>query len=129
MISGKPVTSDTSVTASPESRSAFDVPPVESSVTPCRARPLAKSTKPDLSDTESNARRTGRSVIGADSGAGGLRPLLLPDDPKEKRQNDAGDERRCQRQVELHVVIVDMEVARQRREGEIGDRRAQHQRA
>jgi len=34
------------------------VPPVEITSTPRAARPLAKSTNPDLSDTESRARLT-----------------------------------------------------------------------
>src|SRR5690606_5651088 len=60
IISGKPVTSETSRTASPASRRARAVPPVESSSTPRAARALASSTRPVLSDTDSRARRRGR---------------------------------------------------------------------
>ena len=55
MISGDPVCSDTSVTASPASRSALAVPPVESRRTPAAASAVAKGTSPDLSETESSA--------------------------------------------------------------------------
>ena len=59
MISGKPVTSATSVTSRPASRSAVAVPPVDSSWTRRAARRLARSTTPCLSETLSSARRTG----------------------------------------------------------------------
>src|SRR3546814_13906619 len=58
IISGKPVWSDTSFTASPASRSALAVPPVDSSSTPCRASACPSATSPVLSDTESSARVT-----------------------------------------------------------------------
>src|SRR3546814_11113054 len=58
IISGKPVWSDTSFTASPASRSALAVPPVDSSSTPCRASACPSATSPALSDTESSARVT-----------------------------------------------------------------------
>src|SRR5690606_10773745 len=60
MISGNPVTSDTSVTAMPAARSASAVPPVDTITTPWRTRPAAKSTIPVLSETESRARLIGR---------------------------------------------------------------------
>src|SRR5690606_26320158 len=67
-ISGEPVTSDTAVTGRPASRRCFAVPPVEISSMPSSARPRAKSTRPDLSDTESRARR-----VGSIRSPGGLR--------------------------------------------------------
>src|SRR5690554_1232990 len=64
MISGKPVTSDTSRTARPASRIALAVPPVESSSMLRAASARASSTSPVLSDTDSSARRTGiRSAV------------------------------------------------------------------
>ena len=57
-ISGDPVSSATSRTSSPASRSAAAVPPVEMISTPRSARPRAKSTIPVLSETEISARRT-----------------------------------------------------------------------
>src|SRR5690606_25430122 len=59
MISGNPVTSYTSRTASPASRIAFAVPPVDSSSTLRAASARASSTSPVLSETDSSARRTG----------------------------------------------------------------------
>jgi hypothetical protein len=50
-------------TAMPASRRAFEVPPVETSSTPRSARVWAKSTRPDLSVTESRARRTGLNPL------------------------------------------------------------------
>ena len=70
IMSGKPVASLTSFTASPASRKAFAVPPVESSSTPCAASARARSINPALSDTESSARRTGRRsgvIVGFDA--------------------------------------------------------------
>src|SRR5262245_57540819 len=66
IISGKPVSSETSRTARPASASALRVPPVETSSTFRAASARAKSTSPDLSETESRARATGRrrSVMG-----------------------------------------------------------------
>src|SRR5690606_7237620 len=58
IISGKPVTSDTSRTARSASRRARAVPPVESSSTPRAASARARSTSPVLSETDSSARRT-----------------------------------------------------------------------
>ena len=71
MISGKPVSSETSVTAMPASAIAFAVPPVETSSTPALGSAVAKSTSPVLSETESRARRTRheigrRNVLGGD---------------------------------------------------------------
>ena len=57
-ISGDPVTSATSVTSIPASRSAAAVPPLETSSTPSSRRPRAKATTPVLSNTASSARRT-----------------------------------------------------------------------
>ena len=61
MISGCPVTSLTSVTSRPASRSVRAVPPVEMSCTPSAASPRARSTSPVLSDTDSSARRDATS--------------------------------------------------------------------
>ena len=60
IISGKPVRSETSRTASPASASALAVPPVETSSTPRAASAWAKGTSPVLSETESRARDTRR---------------------------------------------------------------------
>src|SRR5215471_10395588 len=57
-ISGKPVTSETSNTGTPESRRSLAVPPVDRICTPRRARPRAKSTTPALSCTLRSARFT-----------------------------------------------------------------------
>src|SRR5215472_7774432 len=57
-ISGKPVTSETSSTGTPESRRSLAVPPVDRICTPRPARPRAKSTTPALSCTLSSARFT-----------------------------------------------------------------------
>ena len=57
MISGKPVTSETSRTGRPASRNAFAVPPVDSSSTLRAASARASSTRPVLSETDSSARR------------------------------------------------------------------------
>jgi hypothetical protein len=56
IISGKPVRSLTSRTSKPASRSAFAVPPVETSSTPWRASAAPSSARPALSDTDSKAR-------------------------------------------------------------------------
>src|SRR5262245_44296014 len=80
MISGNPVCSETSVTARPAWRSVWAEPPVDSSCTPRSARERASSIRPLLSETESRARRIGRSVAGipGDSRAvGGARQLSL----------------------------------------------------
>ena len=58
MISGKPVSSETSRTAMPASAIAFAVPPVETSSMPKPASARAKSIRPVLSETDSSARRT-----------------------------------------------------------------------
>src|SRR5882762_226067 len=55
-ISGKPVSSEMSLTLMPASRSSFAVPPVETSSTSMAARCLANSTRPVLSVTERMAR-------------------------------------------------------------------------
>ena len=67
MISGKPVTPDTSVTLNPASRRACAVPPVEIKATPSAARPRASSTRPVLSDTLSKALVGGCRVAGCSS--------------------------------------------------------------
>ena len=54
-ISGKPVSSATSVTGSALSASSFAVPPVDTSRMPSAASERAKSTMPVLSETEINA--------------------------------------------------------------------------
>ncbi len=48
IISGKPVSSDTSITGNPASAIALAVPPVETISTPCAASALAKSIRPVL---------------------------------------------------------------------------------
>src|SRR5580765_8680173 len=55
IISGKPVTSETGITARPASLSARAVPPVETSSKPRAARPRPRSTMPVLSETLSIA--------------------------------------------------------------------------
>src|SRR5712671_3136047 len=69
IISGKPVSSETSFTFSPAPAIAFAVPPVETSSTPCPASAFANSISPALSETDSNARvtRRGWSVISGKS--------------------------------------------------------------
>src|SRR5690606_3600327 len=57
MISGKPVTAETSVTGMPASRSARAVPPVEISSNDRSRSDRANSTMPCLSETLSRARR------------------------------------------------------------------------
>ena len=57
-ISGKPVTSSTSVTGMPDSLSSLAVPPVEMSCTPMSERPLANDSRPLLLKTEMRARWT-----------------------------------------------------------------------
>ena len=56
-ISGKPVTSATSVTSRPSERNARAVPPVETSSKPIPASARANGTRPLLSETDSSARR------------------------------------------------------------------------
>src|SRR5262249_44215037 len=82
-ISGKPVTSATSRTATPACLSARAVPPVDRISTPIPARPRASSTSPVLSDTERRARRIWlieliRLALGALPAALGLRPHRYP---------------------------------------------------
>ena len=60
IISGNPVTSETSVTGTPAASRAARVPPVDRSTTPKAANASAKGTRPDLSDTEMSARATRR---------------------------------------------------------------------
>src|SRR5665647_1387312 len=57
-ISGKPVTSSTSVTGIPESLSSLAVPPVEMTWTPMSVSPFANDSKPLLLNTEIRARWT-----------------------------------------------------------------------
>src|SRR6185312_1258630 len=111
IISGKPVSSEMSETARPASRNALAVPPVEISATSWRARPLAKSTSPVLSETESNARRMGRSVMRRLS-VKELRPVLSPPPPKEKDKGDAGPQRIEQGDVDMEVLAVNREIER-----------------
>src|SRR6185503_12824297 len=61
-ISGKPVSSETSLTCSPAAAIALAVPPVETSSTPCPASALANSIRPVLSETDNRARVTRRVV-------------------------------------------------------------------
>src|SRR5260221_2653455 len=56
MISGNRVDAERARTAMPAVRSAWAVPPVDSSSTPRAARPRAKSPRPCLSETDSSAR-------------------------------------------------------------------------
>src|SRR6185437_13841606 len=49
--------------------------------------------------------------------------VLLPDKRKEKRQNDAGDKRLCERQKYVVVCQIDGHVAGQRFDAEKGDHR------
>src|SRR5512139_192398 len=74
MISGKPVTDDTSRTGMPAAASAFAVPPVEISSTPRAANARARSVSPVLSETESSARRTGRSMCLSGPARSGRQP-------------------------------------------------------
>src|SRR5580765_6056764 len=62
IISGKPVTVDTLVTASPASLRARAVPPVETRSKPRAARPRPKPTKPLLSETLNKALGMGGKV-------------------------------------------------------------------
>src|SRR6185312_3777103 len=62
MISGKPVSVETSVTGTPAWRNAPAVPPVETRATPSASSPCARSARPVLSETLSSARRTGTRV-------------------------------------------------------------------
>src|SRR3954451_24562784 len=66
IISGKPVSSETSLTLSPAAAIAFAVPPVETSSTPWPTSARANSASPVLSETDNRARVTWRgcSVIG-----------------------------------------------------------------
>src|SRR5690606_31073706 len=58
MISGQPVSSETSRTLMPAAAIAEAVPPVETMSTPSDESTPAKSVIPVLSETESSARRT-----------------------------------------------------------------------
>src|SRR3954470_10207997 len=60
IISGKPVSSETSFTLRPAAAIAFAVPPVETSSTSCAASAFANSIRPVLSETERRARVTRR---------------------------------------------------------------------
>src|SRR5262245_16952156 len=62
IISGKPVSSETSFTFSPAVAIALAVPPVEINSTPRAASALAKSISPVLSETDNSARATRRVV-------------------------------------------------------------------
>src|SRR6202521_6083952 len=63
MISGKPVYSATSLTATPWRVNSLAVPPVDSSSMPRSFSSRANSTIPVLSETLSSARRTGVSNV------------------------------------------------------------------
>src|SRR5687767_11424289 len=67
MISGKPVSDDTSVTGRPVPAIVRAVPPVETREYPRAASSRARSTIPVLSETESNARRAFGRVISSGS--------------------------------------------------------------
>src|SRR5438874_8056562 len=60
IISGKPVSSETSFTSRPAAAIALAVPPVETSSTSCAASAFANSIRPVLSETERSARVTRR---------------------------------------------------------------------
>src|SRR5688572_8848040 len=89
MISGKPVTAETSVTARPALPIARAVPPVEISSKPSAASSRASSTMPVLSDAESNARRAFGLAIS--SGGQSVFAQLLAQGPAI----DAEDRRRA----------------------------------
>src|SRR6218665_1267308 len=74
IISGKPVRSEMSRTATPVSAISLCVPPVDTSSTPSRASSLAKSAMPDLSNTDSKARLMGM-VLPSDIGNLALVPM------------------------------------------------------
>ena len=59
MISGKPVTADTSIASMPSPRSSLAVPPVEMICTPRRASSCANSSRPSLLETLISARWIG----------------------------------------------------------------------
>src|SRR5512141_236339 len=63
MISGNPVTAETSVTSMPLPRNRLAVPPVERIATPRSRSARAKSSRPSLFETLSSARRTGVVTI------------------------------------------------------------------
>src|SRR6185312_2161311 len=111
IISGKLVISETSRTVRPASRSALAVPPVEISVTPCPARPLAKSISPVLSDTDSRAREIlRRDMATAPTREAGDGPLLPLHDGIEKGQRHTCTQRIGDRNQVMpsaqHQVIV-----------------------
>ena len=98
---GKPVKSSIARTVRPAAASACAVPPVETSSMSSAARPLANSTMPVLSDTESTARRmrtspgcvTGRTIVRTRSArAAGWRGRSGP-----RRGRSAGPPRRAAR--------------------------------
>src|SRR3984957_11449417 len=66
IISGNPVSSETSLTFNPTAAIALAVPPVETKSMPWAASARATSTSPDLAETDNNARgtRRGWSVMG-----------------------------------------------------------------
>src|SRR5438046_7621325 len=72
-ISGKPVSSSTSVTATPDSFRCPAVPPVETTRTPDSVSERQKSAIPVLSWTETRARRTGVTDLGKGIGSGIVR--------------------------------------------------------
>src|ERR1700723_3556822 len=79
IISGNPVSSETSVTFSPAAAIALAVPPVETRSMPWAASARANSISPDLSETDNNARvtRRGWSVMRLSQAASPPRSTVL----------------------------------------------------
>src|SRR4029078_9069636 len=92
MISGKPVTVATSVTARPSPFSALAVPPVDTSSMPRAAKARAKSMRPVLSETERSARRTDGDIQGAQSE---LRGRDLAQTPQDSMAADRAEIRKA----------------------------------
>ena len=61
--SGKPVTSETSVTLTPSSARRFAVEPVETTSVPALMNASARTSMPPLWKTDTRARRIGRFVV------------------------------------------------------------------
>src|SRR6202041_915355 len=79
IISGKPVSSETSLTFNPAAAIALAVPPVETRSMPWAASARANSISPDLSETDNNARvtRRGWSVMRLSQAASPPRSTVL----------------------------------------------------
>src|SRR5262245_31428647 len=72
MISGKPVTVATSVTATPAARKVLAVPPVDKISKPSASRARANGASPSLFATLSKARRFARGLLSSEAtGASG----------------------------------------------------------